>query len=69
MDRAQWKIHVVTTAIDFEAKHDECVRVLPYSDDNDTKVLFYVFCGKSGVPQKLKDAAQECFGGMKVKLE
>lgn len=69
MDRAQWKIRVVTTAIDFEAKHDECVRVLPYSDDNDTKVLFYVFSGKSGVPQKLKDAAQECFGGMKVKLE
>ena len=45
------------------------MRVLPYSDDDDTKVHFYVFSGKSGVPQKLKDAAQECFGEMKVKLE
>ena len=61
--------YVVTTAIDFEANHRECVRVLPYLDGGLTKVHFYVFSGKSGVPQKLKDAAQECFGEMKVKLE
>ena len=30
---------------------------------------FFVFSSKSGVPQKLKDAAQECFRGIKVKLE
>lgn len=69
LDTAQWKKRVVTRAIDFEAKHKECVRVLPYSDGDDTKVHFYVFSGKSGPPQKLKDAAQECFGEMKVKLE
>lgn len=69
MDTAQWKKRVVTRAIDFEAKHKECVRVLPYSDGDDTKVHFYVFSGKSGPPQKLKDAAQECFGEMKAKLE
>ena len=69
LDTAQWKKRVVTRAIDFEAKHKECVRVLPYSDGDDTKVHFYVFSGKSGLPQKLKDAAQECFGEMKVKLE
>lgn len=61
--------NVVTTAIDFEANHKECVRVLPYFDGAHTKVHFYVFSGKSDVPQKLKDAAQECFGEMKVKLE
>ena len=69
LDTAQWKKRVVTRAIDFEAKHKECVRVLPYSDDEDTKVHFYVFSGKSGVPQKLKAAAQKSFGEMKVKLE
>lgn len=72
LDTAHWKKrleNVVTTAIDFEAKHKECVRVLPYTDDDHIKVQLYVFSGKSGVPQKLKDAAQECFGGMKVKLE
>ena len=70
LDTAHWRNrleYVVTTAIDFEAKHKECVRVLPYDDP--AKVHFYVFSGKSGVPQKLKDAAQECFGEMKVKLE
>ena len=61
--------NVVTTAIDFEANHKECVRVLPYFDGGHTKVHFYVFSGKSDVPQKLQDAAQECFGEMKVKLE
>ena len=72
LDTAHWKKrleNVVTTAIDFEAKHKECVRVLPYTDDGHIKVQLYVFSGKSGVPQELKDAAQECFGGMKVKLE
>lgn len=65
--------NVVTKTIEFEAKHKECVRVLPYSDGGHAKVHFYVLSqfnsGKSGVPQKLKAAAQKCFGDMEVELQ
>ena len=61
--------NIIETSVEFEAKHKECVRVLPYSDGGDAKVHLYVLCGKSGVPQKLKVAAKECFGKMEVKLE
>ena len=65
--------NVVTKTIEFEAKHRECVRVLPYSDGGHAKVHFYVlsqfYSGKSGVPQKLKAAAQKCFGDMEVELQ
>lgn len=64
---------VVTKTIEFEAKHRECVRVLPYSDGGHSKVHFYVssqfYSGNSGVPQKLKAAAQECFRGIEVELQ
>ena len=64
---------LVRKIIEFEAKHRECVRVLPYSDGGQAKVHFYVLSqfnsGKSGVPQKLKDAAQKCFGDMEVELQ
>ena len=65
--------NVVTKTIEFEAKHKECVRVLPYSDGGHAKVHFYVlsqfYSGESGVPQKLKAAAQKCFGDMEVELQ
>ena len=65
--------NVVTKTIEFEAKHRECVRVLPYSDGGHAKIHFYVLSqfdsGKSGVPQKLKDAAEKCFGNMEVELQ
>lgn len=65
--------NVVTKTIEFEAKHRECVRVLPYSDGGHAKIHFYVLSqfssGKSGVQQKLKDAAQKCFGDMEVELQ
>lgn len=64
---------VVTKTIEFEAKHRECVCVLPYSDGGHSKVHFYVssqfYSGNSGVPQKLKAAAQECFRGIEVELQ
>ena len=63
---------VVTKTIEFEAKHRECVRALPYSDGGHAKVHFYVssqfYSGNSGVPQKLRAAAQECFRDMEVEL-
>lgn len=65
--------NIVTKTIVFEANHRECVRVLPYSDGGHAKVYFYVLSqfnsGKSGVPQKLKDAAQKYFGDMEVELQ
>ena len=56
-------------AMEFEAKHRECIRVLTYKDDGHVKVKFYVFSGKSGIPETLKAAAQDCFKEMDVKLE
>ena len=55
--------------MEFEAKHRECIRVLTYTDDGHVKVKFYVFSGKSGIPETLKAAAQDCFKEMDVKLE
>lgn len=64
---------VVTKTIEFEAKHGECVRVLPYLDGGHAKVHFYVssqfYSGISGVPQRLKAAAQECFRELEVELQ
>ena len=56
-------------AMDFEAKHRECVRVLTYTDDGHVKVKFFVLSGKSGIPETLKAAAQYIFKEMDVKLE
>ena len=53
----------------FEAEHRECLRVLPYSDGGQVYVQLYVYSGKRGIPEELKDAAQECFGKMDVKLK
>nr|XP_058957903.1 uncharacterized protein LOC131785070 [Pocillopora verrucosa] len=56
-------------AMEFEAKHRECVRVLIYTDDGHVKVKLFVLSGKSGVPEILKAAAQDYFKEMDVKLE
>ena len=56
-------------AMEFEAKHRECIRVITYTDDGHVKVKFYVFSGESGIPETLKAAAQDCFKEMDVKLE
>ena len=56
-------------AMDFEAKHRECVRVLTYTDDGHVKVKLFVLSGKSGIPETLKAAAQYIFKEMDVKLE
>ena len=64
--------NIVAMAMEFEAEHRECVRVLTYRDDDHVKVKFYVFSGKSGIPETLKAAAQDCFKDFKemdVKLE
>ena len=60
---------IVAMAMEFEAEHRECVRVLTYTDDDHVKVKFYVFSGKSGIPETLKAAAQDCFKEVDVKLE
>ena len=61
--------NIVAMAIDFEAKHRECVRVLTYTYDGHVKVKFYVLSGKTGIPETLKAAAQDYFKEMNVKLE
>ena len=54
----------------FEAKHEECVRVLPYKDkDGYLEVHLYVYTDKSGLLEDLEVAARECFGEMDVGLE
>ena len=53
----------------FEAKHEECIRVLPYTKDGQIVVQFYVYSGESRIPKDLKDKAQTFFEDMHVKLE
>ena len=59
----------VAMAMDFEAKHRECVRVLTYTNHDHVKVKLFVFYGKSGIPETLKAAAQYIFKEMDFKLE
>ena len=56
-------------AMEFETKHRECFRVLTYTDDGTVNVKLFVLSGKSGIPETLKAAAQNCFRKMDVKLE
>ena len=53
----------------FEAKHEECIRVLPYIKDGQIVVQFYVYSGESGIPKDLEEEAQQFFKEMNVKLE
>ena len=53
----------------FEAKHEECIRVLPYLKDGQIVVQFYVYSGESGIPKDLEGEAQQFFKKMNVKLE
>ena len=53
----------------FEAKHKECIRVLPYTNaSGQVYVQLYVFCDKNSIPEELKEAAQEFFGETGVEL-
>ena len=61
--------NIVAMAMEFEAKHRECVRVLTYTYDGHVKVKLYVLFGKTGIPETLKAAAQDYFKEMNVKLE
>ena len=53
----------------FEAEHGECIRVLPYTEDVQIVVQFYVFRGESGISKDLTEEAQTFFEDMTVKLE
>ena len=61
--------NIVAMAMEFEAKHRECVRVLTYTDDGHVKVKLFVLSGKSGIPEILQAAAQDYFKEMDVELE
>ena len=45
----------------FEAKHEECTRVLPYIKDCQIVVQFYVYSVESGIPKDLEEEAQQFF--------
>ena len=61
--------HVIwNAAIKFESEHEECVRVLPYLNSGDVEIHLYVYCDRSGIPSKLKDAAQASFGQKSWKI-
>ncbi|CAH3160588.1 unnamed protein product, partial [Porites lobata] len=53
----------------FEGKHEECIRLLPYTKDGQIVVQFYVYSGESGIPKDLRKEAQTFFEDMHVKLE
>ena len=58
-----------TATMMFEAKHEECIGVLPYKKDGQIVVQFYVYSGEPGIPKNVKEEAQTCFEDMHVKLE
>ena len=53
----------------FESEQEECVRVLPYEENDQMVVHLYVFSGESGIPESLKEAAYKCFGEMDARLK
>ena len=60
---------LLTAAMTFEAEHEECLRVLPYTESGQVVVKLYMFSGALGIPENVKEAAQRCFGDMEVELE
>jgi len=53
----------------FEEEHKECVRVLPYRKECDqVEVCLYVYSGKSGILEDLKEAAEEVFAHKQVNI-
>ena len=60
---------ILAATMMFEAEHEECIRVLPYTKDGQIVVQFYVYSGESGIPKDLKEEAQTFFEDMHVKLE
>jgi len=62
--------HVIRNAtIHFEAKHEECIRVLPYLQNGDVEIHLYIYSDRSGIPKELKNAAQTSFGERGWKLK
>ena len=59
----------VAMAMDFEAKHRECVRVLTYDEYGHFKVKLFVLAGKSCIPETLKAAARDFFKDVDVEFE
>ena len=57
--------NAVTT---FEAEHEQCIRVLPYSQNGDVEIHLYVYNDRSGIPTELKNAAEAFFGEKGWKL-
>ncbi|KAL9965622.1 hypothetical protein ACROYT_G029450 [Oculina patagonica] len=60
---------IVRATMEFEAGHEECLRVCPYIKDGEVVVHFYVYSGTLRIPAALITAAEELFGEMGVKLE
>ncbi|PFX33287.1 OTU domain-containing protein [Stylophora pistillata] len=54
----------------FEALHKDCIRVLPYRDEQRGQVYvqLYLFCGNNGRPKELIAAARKYFGEMDVDI-
>ena len=52
----------------FEAKHEHCIRVLPYLQNGDVEIHLYVYNDRSGIPTELKNAAEAFFGEKGWKL-
>ena len=52
----------------FEAKHEHCIRVLPYLQNGDVEIHLYVYNDRSGIPTELKNAAGAFFGEKGWKL-
>lgn len=55
--------------MEFEAEHEECLRVCPYYKNGEVVVHFFVYSRTLRIPTALITAAQEFFGEMEVKLE
>ena len=58
---------IVKAARKFESEHKECVRVLPYEENDQMVIHLYVFSGESGIPESLKEDAEKCFKEMGAK--
>ena len=60
---------IVKAARKFESEHKECVRVLPYEENDQMVIHLYVFSGDSGIAESLKEDAEKCFKEMGAKLQ
>jgi len=54
--------------INFEAEHEQCIRVLPYLQNGQVEIHLYVYNDRSGIPTELENAAEAFFGERGWKL-